>query len=199
MHDVSETLTTLFDKKSESDTDDLTIGEIVHMLHDLGFGMVLMLFALPVIIPALPPPIPSLIAFPLGMTGWQMLRGYNTLHLPEKIAARSIKRTSLQKVLRVSSRALRFAESYTHRRMRYINTPKGERLIGALVMLFSVMVFIPAPFMHSVPALAIAILGIAIIKKDGLAGIIGALIGLLWLAVVIFLSEEIYIHLAAWL
>ncbi len=192
IHNVSETLKTLFDKKEEADADELTIGEIMHMMHDLGFGMVLMLFALPLIIPGLPPPIPSILGIPLGLTGWQMLCGFKELKLPAFVANRHLKRSSLQKIILLSSRYLRFAERYTRPRLGFLTSPIGERIIGVLVMVFFVVIAIPAPFTHSIPALAIAILGISVIKKDGLAGMIGIALGIAWIFTLIFLSKELF-------
>ena len=192
IHNVSETLKTLFDKKTETDADELTIGEILHMMHDLGFGMVLMLFSLPIIIPGLPPPIPSILAIPLGFTGWQMLCGFKELKLPLFVANRRLKRSSLQKVILLSTRYLRFAERYAKPRFLFLTSPLGERIIGVLVMVFFVVIAIPAPFAHSVPALAVSIIGIAVIKKDGLAGLIGIAVGIAWIFTLVFLSKELF-------
>lgn len=178
---VSNILAGIFDKKQESDADELTIREIMEMLHELGFGVIILMFALPAIVPGLPPPIHTLVAIPLIVLGWQMMLGFESVKLPETVAKRKIKRSSLQKAVQKSEKYLRFAERFTRERMDFMATPWGEKLVGLMVLLFAFTVAIPGPLTNTVPGIAIAIVGIAFLEKDGLLAVAGSILGLMWM------------------
>jgi hypothetical protein len=190
MPSISYLFTGLFDKKDESDPDELPIRDIMATLHELGFGVIILMFALPAMVPGLPPPIHTLVSIPLCFVGWQMMRGYDSIRLPHFIGKRMIKRSSLQKAITVSLPHIRRAERFTKARLSYIDSKAGERLMGLMILLFALTVAVPAPLTNTVPGFAIAIIGVAILEKDGLLGIIGSVIGLVWMTMLIFLSKE---------
>jgi hypothetical protein len=185
---VSNILAGLFDKRQESDADELTIREIMEMLHELGFGVIILMFALPAIVPGLPPPIHTLVAIPLIVLGWQMMLGFDSVKLPEMVAKRKIKRSSLQKAVQKSEKYLKVVERFTRPRMDFMNTPMGGRFVGLMVLLFAVTVAIPAPLTNTVPGIAIAMVGIAYLEKDGLLAIAGSILGLAWMAALALFS-----------
>jgi hypothetical protein len=178
---VSNILAGIFDKKQESDANELTIREIMEMLHELGFGVIILMFALPAIVPGLPPPIHTLVAIPLIVLGWQMMLGFDSVKLPETVAKRKIKRSSLQKAVQKSEKYLRFVERFTRERMDFMATPWGEKFVGLMVLLFALTVAIPGPLTNTVPGIAIAIVGIAFLEKDGLLAVAGSILGLAWM------------------
>jgi hypothetical protein len=58
-----------------------------------------------------------------------------------------------------------------------MTTPRGERAIGILCMVLSVVSTLPIPFAHQLPALGIMLIGLGLIERDGLAMLAGAALG----------------------
>ncbi len=67
-----------------------------------GFGLVLMFFSFPILIP-LPPPLPSLIALPLIIFSLQMMAGLTAPKLPKIISQKSIERQLVAKIIEKAS------------------------------------------------------------------------------------------------
>jgi hypothetical protein len=59
----------------------------------------------------------------------------------------------------------------------------GERLIGFALLVLTVVLTLPIPFGNWLPAFAIAILGLAIAEKDGVAVLVGLVVGVVSLFV----------------
>jgi hypothetical protein len=58
-----------------------------------------------------------------------------------------------------------------------MTTPRGERFIGILCMVLSIVSTLPIPFGHQLPALGIMLIGLGLIERDGLAMLAGAALG----------------------
>ena len=59
----------------------------------------------------------------------------------------------------------------------------GERLIGIGILVLALVLTLPIPFANWLPAFAIAIIGLAIVEKDGVAVLVGLAVGVASLAV----------------
>jgi hypothetical protein len=55
-----------------------------------------------------------------------------------------------------------------------------------MVLLFAMTVAIPGPLTNTVPGIAIAIVGIAFLEKDGLLAVAGSILGVVWMFLLAF-------------
>ena len=53
----------------------------------------------------------------------------------------------------------------------------GERLIGVTILVLAIVLTLPIPFGNFLPAFAIAIIGLAMVEKDGVAVLVGLSVG----------------------
>jgi hypothetical protein len=53
----------------------------------------------------------------------------------------------------------------------------GERLIGIAILILAFILTLPIPFANWLPAFGIAIFGLALVEKDGLAVLAGLAVG----------------------
>ncbi len=192
---ISELLGKVFNKKKDSDGDYLTIAEVMHLLRERGFGIMIVLFALPNLFPAFLPPIPTLFAIPLSFFCVQMILRFEAPHLPGIIARRRLKRSSLQTAITKSMPYMKKVESIIRPRMEFMTSNTAERYLGVFMLLFSLTVAVPLPMTNFIPSIALLCIGIGILGKDGLAVSIGLVIGIVWVFILFFLSKE----LVAWL
>jgi hypothetical protein len=72
----------------------------------------------------------------------------------------------------------------TRPRMLALTGPLGERLIGLTGLVLALVVFLPVPFGNAIPGLALVLMAVGLLGRDGLAVLAGAAIGLAGLAVV---------------
>ena len=188
---ISDLLGKVFLKKKDSDDDYLTIQEIMHLLHERGFGIMIILFSLPSLFPAFLPPIPTLFAVPLCFFSVQMIMRMDAPYLPPIISRRKLKRASLQKAITTSMPYMQKVESIIKPRVNFITQQQIQRYLGIFMLLFSLTVAIPLPMTNLIPSIALIFMGIGILSRDGLAVIAGLCIGLLWIVALLFLFQEI--------
>lgn len=155
----------------------VSIGDLLDTAGDRAFGALLFIFALPNLVPT-PPGTSSVLGLPLVMLSAQLLFGRRTPWLPKLVAARSIARANLASVVTRAMPVLKRTESVLKPRLRVLVSPVAERLLAVILLLLSVLIFLPIPFGNIPPAAAICIMALAFVEHDGLAAIIGVLVGL---------------------
>jgi hypothetical protein len=162
---------------NNSDDDRIKIKDLVESMNDVGFSLVLLIFSFGIIIPS-PPPFPSIISLPLVIFSWQMFLGYKSPKLPKKFANITVKRkvvaTILQKAIH---QANRFDKILIHR-ADFMFSNNGERIIGLFSLILSSFILMPMPLSNFIPGVGIFIISLGMLKKDGIAVIVGIVIGL---------------------
>lgn len=189
---LSELLTDFQNKLAGTRT---SIGEILEAFHERGFGVVLFVFALPMALPVpVPPGINIILALPLLLMTLQQTLGRHTIWLPDRLKRKNFSTQSLQSILVRALPWVKRMENLTRPRMGYITAPHFSWAIGAFGALFSLSICVPIPLSNTVPSLAIAVMAIGVLMRDGLAVLCGMILGSTWLAclvsVLIFIGSE---------
>lgn len=159
--------------------DTISIGEIKAVLHERGFGILLMIFSLPMAIPILPPGFALLPGLPITFFAVQMMFGQDVPWLPKWIERQKIKRKTLAKIVEIAAPKLRKIESFLRVRFAIASSKKGERLIGLICLFCAISIIIPLPATNMVPALGISLMSLGLLSKDGIFICIGMLVGLI--------------------
>jgi hypothetical protein len=68
-------------------------------------------------------------------------------------------------------------------RLRQLTGPGSERLTGAFILLVSLPMVLPIPFINAVPNTGIAVICVSRINRDGLGVLLGGVIALVGLAI----------------
>jgi hypothetical protein len=164
-------------------TNRITIDELKISLHERGFGILLIFFALPVSIPA--PYIPgttTVFAIPLIFLSFQMMLGFDSPWLPKWILKKSIKRSHLGFFVIKSSPILRKIEKLLKPRILFMSSHQGAKAIGLISLISAISIALPLPFTNFVPAIGVLVMSLGLLSRDGLIILIGILISLLGLA-----------------
>lgn len=171
-----------------------TIREMVHFFGDRAFGFLLLLFALICIIPLPIPGIHMFLSLPLFYLSFQQLVGRREVWFPEKVLNYRIPGKALVDVGTKTVPWVEKLEGITKQRMVGLTDPFFFRIFGAIVFYITAFIAIPLPLTNLVPAVGIAIMAVGILVKDGLALIVGAIIGviwsLLWYALVLYVGAN---------
>lgn len=162
----------------------LTLGGLMDAMGDRAYGMLLLIFALPNMLPLGIPGLTSVLGTPLFVFAAQLAVGRPTPWIPEWLANRSASRAQ---VLPIAKRFLPYldrAEKLLRPRWPVLTGPVGERVIGAVCFLLGVIIALPIPLGNILPSFAVSILALAVLERDGIAAAIGHALSLLSLAVV---------------
>lgn len=189
---ISETLQSF---QAQISGDLVTIADILEGLHERGFGFVLLIFALPMAMPLpVPPGVNVLLASPLVLLTAQQALGRHTIWVPEWFKAKSVSRETIDGFLNKAIPLLRKVEILVKPRLEFVTRGVFSNLIGVLGLLMALTTAIPVPLTNTVPCIGISIMAIGVLSRDGLAVIGGALIGIVWIAIlalaIIFLGAE---------
>jgi hypothetical protein len=158
--------------------DKLSIGEIKNMLHERGFGVLLVIAAIPICLPIpAPPGFTTVFSLPLIIFSLQMICGMRSPWLPRWLTDKKISRKGLEKLVQKAAPWLRKIESYLHPRITYISVPAWERIIGIFVLIFSITIALPIPMINFLPGWGVMIMSLGLLSKDGLVIIGGMIVG----------------------
>jgi hypothetical protein len=157
----------------------VTVGEILIALGDRAFGLLIVLLVLPTLIPG--PPIPGYslaFALAIALVASQLARGFDLPVLPGWWRRRSFDRARLDALLARAAPYLRHFERVAHTRPSRWTTRQGERWIGALVIAVALALAVPVPLGNTPPGLALLVLGVGLIERDGRLLGLGAIAGI---------------------
>ncbi len=150
-----------------------TLGEIVALLGKRSFGIVLVLFGLPNLLPI--PGLPILCGVIVGVVAFQMLLGKQSLVLPGWLANRRINRRDLMRVLDRAEPTLRWFERIMRPRLLFLTGGIAQQVLGFLVLLLALALMSPIPFFGGIPpGIAVTLFGLAMTERDGIFVIAGA-------------------------
>jgi hypothetical protein len=155
---------------------EVSIAEIVTALQDRSFGVLMILFALPnVVIPG----ISVVMGLPIILFGLQIASGRQKVWLPGFMMNKKLSASLFQNAASRVEQFLSRIESWLRPRWLFFFTGIGERLLGLYLSFLAFVLMAPIPFGNALPAFGISFISIGIIEKDGVAVVIGIILGLL--------------------
>lgn len=166
-------LSQLLPRLAEGTQERISIGDIVTRLEGRAHTTLLVLFALPNVLPAIPGT-SAITGMPLVYLALQLSLGQKPW-LPGFIANRSFSRPGLAAVLDQAKPWLERSERFLHPRLGALTRGRMERVIGVLMLILACAVVLPIPFGNMIPALGIIFFSLGLMEEDGLWIIAGLL------------------------
>lgn len=162
----------------ENTKESMTVGEIKNALHERGFGILMAIAALPICLPVpVPPGYTTLFSIPLFIFSVQMILGMRAPWLPVWIEKKSIKQSSLEKIVTKANPWLKKIENRMQPRMTYISVHTWERIIGIFSFVFALSIALPLPLTNFPPGWGILVMSLGLLNRDGVTILIGMIIG----------------------
>lgn len=125
-----------------------------------------------------PPPSTLILGIPIIAIALQMIAGRKTVWLPEYFLNLSINDEAFAKFTAKIVPWLRKLETIVRPRFwLFPSAPFAERVVGFIGLALGMFVFIPLPMTNWIPALAVAVCGLALSERDGLWLSIGTIVG----------------------
>jgi hypothetical protein len=175
---TSEVLSSLATHASER----LTVGDIVAVLRGRAFALLVVLLGLPNCLP-MPPPIPLVCGLLLALVAAQIAAGWATPWLPHSLMVRSIPRRDFSRAVDRAVPVLRRLERWSRPRLSGLDTVPMMRLIGFLLLALAIGLLFAAPVIGQIPlGIAVCVVGLGLVERDGVVVIAGFSIGALGLA-----------------
>ncbi len=159
--------------------DKVTLFEIKAALHERGFGILIIIFALPLSIPIpVPPGYTTVLAIPLILFSLQLLFNFDSPWMPQWFEKQSFQRSTLALIVEKTSPLLRKVERLMKPRMSFIFYGPGEKVLAFIMLLCAISIAIPLPLTNFIPAIGTTLISLGIMSKDGLLSILGMLVSL---------------------
>lgn len=164
----------------------IALGDLVARLGDRAFGMMLLILAIPNVVPL--PGLSTAVGVPMLLLGAQMVAGWRQPWLPRRLAAVSFDRDTFLAMLGRAHRPIERVERHLRPRLPQFTTPLAERGIGVVVVVLAAVLCLPIFLGNLPPAIGIGLMALGLIERDGafvLAGLIASALALVIVAAVV--------------
>jgi hypothetical protein len=160
---LSQVLRTLAD---EPGRDRISIGDLLAALGDRAVAALLFVFAVPNIVPT-PPGASTVLGAPLLILALQLTLGRRPW-LPAVVRRQSMSRDDYRALAGRITPWLRRAERLLRPRWSVLALPPMEYLVGIVCLLLAIVLVLPIPLGNIPPAIAISLMALGILERDGL-------------------------------
>ena len=151
--------------------DRISIGDLLSALGDRATAALMFIFAAPNMLPT-PPGTSTILGAPLIFLAAQLMLG-RAPWLPAFVAKRSIKQADFSALAASIVPWLVRAEKLLRPRLESLARPLMEHFIGLLTLVLAVVLVLPIPLGNMLPALAISLLALGVLERDGIWVIAG--------------------------
>ena len=147
------------------------------MLEDRAFALLVILLALPNCLP-MPPPIPLICGLLMLFVAVQMVMGRRFPWLPKALLSRSIAKVQVDKAVERAIPLFRRLERWSRPRFEFLQHDWAIRFIGVLLCAVALALLGAPPLVGQIPlGFAACLIGLGLVERDGVAVVIGVVLG----------------------
>ncbi len=158
--------TVLWELSADTQRERIAIRDLLAALGDRATGALIFIFAFPNVLP-MPPGTSTILGAPLIFLAAQLMLG-RAPWLPTFVANRSMTRSDFSLLVKRILPWLQRAENLLRPRFTSLAVPPMEHVIGLLSLLLAVLLVLPIPLGNVLPALAISLMALGVLERDGL-------------------------------
>jgi len=161
-------LSEIFARTLDANADGVVVlGEVLDKAGDRGYGFLLILLAIPAFIPILPPGTSGVLGALMSIVALQMLVGLKQPWFPKRWRNKVLSPKVVQALQTRGVAILRQIERVSHPRGRRL-TRNGLilRLSALVVIALALVLSSPMPFMNTLPALGVLLIGVGLANHD---------------------------------
>lgn len=174
------------------DKQSISLKEIIATLGERVFGMSILLFCIPNVLPI--PNVAGLSAFtgiPIGLLGLQLVIGRSHPWLPESLKNKRFSGQRVGAMLEQAIPYIRKIEVLLHPRLQVMSEAPMQRPLGVVFVLLAIVMSLPIPFGNFMPGLAMALIAIGLLERDGLLILFGLMVGAATVALMVTVTDTI--------
>ena len=162
----------------------LTVEQILGSLGTTSFGTSLMAFSIPEVLPIPIPGVSAIVAIPTGIISAQLAMGRKSITLPKWLLKRTVPRKALAGAIKGIMPLLGRLERGVRPRWEWMSGPRAKRFLGLFILLLAGLMALPVPGTNMPLAIAVFIIALGLVERDGLMITAGLLLGLVAIALV---------------
>lgn len=146
----------------------VSLGDLLAVLGDRAFGVLMLLLSLPnaVGLGAIPG-LSTVFGVPQILVALQMVYGAGRPWLPKALLDRSIAMSDFRSVSIKALPHLERIEKHLRPRYEALASPIAERLLGIVFVVLATIVSLPIPLGNQPPAVAMAVISLGLVERDG--------------------------------
>ena len=196
-HPSEPRLSEIFARTLDANADGVVVlGEVLDKAGDRGYGFLLILLAIPAFIPILPPGTSGVLGALMSIVALQMLVGLKQPWFPKRWRNKVLSPKVVEALQTRGVAMLRKIERVSHPRgRRFTRNGLILRLSALVVIALALVLSSPMPFMNTLPALGVLLIGVGLANHDIYFLSAGWLIGTA-VALIVALGIEALLQLA---
>ena len=174
----------------------VTVSEIVAALRHRSYGGLILILAVVALVPGISIVGGLMIIVPAA----QMMLGWPYPILPGRLGRTRLRVERLRAAVTRMLPIILYIERFVRPRWVWATRPPAENFIGALTIVLAIVLFIPLPFTNFMPAVAMIVISLGFLERDGVIVTIGLVTSVIALAIgftAIFFGAEAMAHLLA--
>ncbi|WP_299175706.1 exopolysaccharide biosynthesis protein [uncultured Brevundimonas sp.] len=179
--DVSQNITRLLRRLSDDGGEaGLTLDEIRDRLDERAYGLLILLLSIPCLVPGLYG-VPQVVGIAIILLAAQMLVGREEPWLPRWLLNLRAKGSWLKAMADFAETKLGWIDRLSRPRLRRFADGPGEKLAAVFMILATLTIVLPLT--NTIPSVALALLAVGLIQRDGLFVIGGVAVTTAWVAI----------------
>lgn len=179
--DVSHNVTRLLRRLADDGGDaGLTLHEIRDRLDERAYGLLILLLSIPCLVPGLYG-VPQVVGLIVILLAGQMLVGREEPWLPRWFLNLRCKGSWLKAMADFAETKLGWIDRLWRPRLRRFADGPGEKLAAVFMILATVTIVMPLT--NTIPSIALALLSVGLIQRDGLFVLAGCAVTTVWLTI----------------
>ncbi len=167
-HSSASRLSELFARTLDANADGVVVlGEVLDRAGDRGYGFLLILLAIPAFIPVLPPGTSGVLGALMALVALQMLFGLRQPWFPKRWRERAISPKVVNALQTRGVALLRKIEKVSHPRgRRFVRNGLILKISAVAVIGLAIVLSSPMPFMNTLPATGVLLIGVGLANRD---------------------------------
>lgn len=171
---------------------DLTYQDLVQVLGERAFGVAILFFSLPALLPfSAVPGVAFIFSIPIMIFSLQMIWKRRLLWLPASIGNKVISHEIISKMIYNVVPFLRILERFLKPRLAWMTSQTMEVLNGITLLCLAILLMLPIPLSNVIFGTIIILFSLGTVEKDGLF----IFLGYVFLALYVFFIYELIVQL----
>jgi hypothetical protein len=172
----------------------VSIGAVIDRLGSSSLGLVLLILTIPAIIP-IPGPVGMVLGSCLALVALQVIAGARRVWLPRWLRERGLPtRFVTAAINRIAPWLGRFERRLSPRRWMVLSGRLARPFLGLAILAMALIITLPIPLGNILPVIALAMLALALLERDGVAvlwALAMSLVAIVWTIVLVLFGARI--------
>jgi hypothetical protein len=161
----------------EAGTQSITLGVLIDRTAERGFGLLMLILGVPMLIPILPPGSSTIVGPIYALFAVQMLRGSRHPWVPARLRSRALAPQTVAALRTRGVPMIRKVERLSRPRGIWVSERVVLALAGIMVFLMGAILLSPLPFLNTLPAVAVMLIGMGLLNRDAVFMAAGIVVG----------------------